>query len=706
MTPQSPAPAAGRPLTNMEAAIDALSEARDFIDRFSDVKDGDYGVPEPNDAMVMVHEINATIKQLSRPASDQPVEAIGAGREEVWRDVKDAPQDGTNILLKHRVHGVIEGWFSKGEWTDDTPISPREYTGDMWILGDDLSQDEVEFGPDREILAGSVEGWLPLDTLAAPTPMGEPVAWIERQNDGTRYGEPKRWPPSDRARSYAQEMGRTIEPLYAAAPPARTPMGEPQVLKGVGKINGDGWKDTTTKGEIVYVWNAEKPSPYAPGQYPRIDNEGWSASTAQYDFSPASVDEVRALAAPTPMGEGAKPAAWMYSHDGMDHDDECPETITRKRWPSCKEPWTEEALYTHPAPTPMGDKPEWLYLPEGEKPKDEGWQITHMTASSEEEGKRRIWIRNLPRNAPTVPLSTPRGGEVEALRKALEATVAIRWEMVGTPTDSEAATAWALALDEIAVVAAQALAASSPSPAQGGESGHVGTIEVLENLLRSGGETWLNSEQEWALKSAIAALSASPQPEAGEASEDDRAQAWLLRHYRQKAEQAGFGSLAEMMHAAAPPSFQPVEGEPVAWRVRRLTDDPEEWQLRPAGAALDFGNPKRWEIQPLYLSAPAADDGWRPIESAPKDGTEIIIYGQGWTSAPRAKWIDRDAENNEGEQITFGGWALASDWECFGVEDGFIGWNEDIDEGRMPTLWMPLPVALHPAAPTDEVGKT
>lgn len=106
------------------------------------------------------------------------------------------------------------------------------------------------------------------------------------------------------------------------------------------------------------------------------------------------------------------------------------------------------------------------------------------------------------------------------------------------------------------------------------------------------------------------------------------------------------------------------------------------------------------------LSAPAADDGWRTIESAPKDGTEIIIYGQGWTSAPRAKWIDRDGENNEGEQITFGGWALASDWECFGVEDGFIGWNEDVDEGRMPTLWMPLPVALHPAAPTDEVGKS
>ena len=102
-----------------------------------------------------------------------------------------------------------------------------------------------------------------------------------------------------------RQVSRDIRAILAAlspASPAPTPMGEPQVLKGVGKINGDDWKDTTSIGEVVYVWNAEKPSPYAPGQYPRIGNEGWSASTAQYDFSPASVDEVRALAAPTPMG--------------------------------------------------------------------------------------------------------------------------------------------------------------------------------------------------------------------------------------------------------------------------------------------------------------------------------------------------------------------------------------------------------------------
>lgn len=55
------------------ALIDMLTEARDFIDRYSDVNDGSYGVPEPNDAMVMVHEINATLEQVPSPASSSSV---------------------------------------------------------------------------------------------------------------------------------------------------------------------------------------------------------------------------------------------------------------------------------------------------------------------------------------------------------------------------------------------------------------------------------------------------------------------------------------------------------------------------------------------------------------------------------------------------------------------------------------------------------
>ena len=237
------------------------------------------------------------------------------------------------------------------------------------------------------------------------------------------------------------------------ASPARTPMGGPQVLKGVGKINGDGRKDTTTIGEVVYVWNAEKPSPYAPGQYPRIWNEGWSASTAQYDFSPASIDEVRALAAPTPMGG---PGGWLIREsDGG-----------------------------------------WL------------WTGTRMAATAAlTEGLEVIDLRSL----------APMGGEVEALREAIDKIDALLSEGLKGRGHGVWDRAERSGLRTARSILS-ALAASSPSPAQGGESGHVGTIEVLENLLRSGGETWLNREQEWALKSAIAALSASPQPEAGEAA--------------------------------------------------------------------------------------------------------------------------------------------------------------------------------------------
>lgn len=67
------------------------------------------------------------------------------------------------------------------------------------------------------------------------------------------------------------------------------------ILKGIGRINGDGWKDVTSKGEVVFAWNRELPKPYAPGQYPRVGHDGWTASTSQYDFVPATVDEVAQL---------------------------------------------------------------------------------------------------------------------------------------------------------------------------------------------------------------------------------------------------------------------------------------------------------------------------------------------------------------------------------------------------------------------------
>lgn len=460
---------------------------------------------------------------VSRPAPKQPVEAIGAGRGYSEAEIEVAAQ----ALVDHRWNGSQPGfdrkppswkaehvaevrailaalspaslagpeltvWYGKmpesngrENWTAELrrvhPIDKwdrgfcfarSEYPGRVlyeadrvrWIIGERAERPDI-LAYDADAHSGYVEPASP-----ARTPMGEPVAWIERQNDGTRYGEPKRWPPSDRARSYAQEMGRTIEPLYAAASPARTLMGEPQVLKGVGKINGDGWKDTTTIGEVVYVWNAEKPSPYAPGQYPRIDNEGWSASTAQYDFSPASVDEVRALAAPTPMGESQEFRASLEA------------SIRRAG----------------------------------------GLTVLCRTAES-----RKKLIDLVCNEAAALAAPTPMGGEVEALREAVRLALedADALERIAEEADDNQWPDWSATMRQ-AALRIKTLAASSPSPAQGGiATWHPlddnGMAEVRINGKRITTMPSYPGAEEVAQR-INAALAASPQPEAGEAADWSR----------------------------------------------------------------------------------------------------------------------------------------------------------------------------------------
>jgi hypothetical protein len=79
---------------------------------------------------------------------------------------------------------------------------------------------------------------------------------------------------------------------------------------------------------------------------------------------------------------------------------------------------------------------------------------------------------------------------------------------------------------------------------------------------------------------------------------------------------------------------------------------------------------------------------WRPIETAPKDGSKIIIWNARYWHCPIAWWGTAD----DGDGNPFGGW-------CFDdlsppaatCAEGFIGYNEDIADGLMPVLWTIIP---------------
>lgn len=46
---------------DMDDLVAVLRDARDFIDRYSDMRDSDYGGQEPNEAMQIVHAIDQVL---------------------------------------------------------------------------------------------------------------------------------------------------------------------------------------------------------------------------------------------------------------------------------------------------------------------------------------------------------------------------------------------------------------------------------------------------------------------------------------------------------------------------------------------------------------------------------------------------------------------------------------------------------------------
>jgi len=67
---------------------------------------------------------------------------------------------------------------------------------------------------------------------------------------------------------------------------------------------------------------------------------------------------------------------------------------------------------------------------------------------------------------------------------------------------------------------------------------------------------------------------------------------------------------------------------------------------------------------------------WQPIETAPKDGTEVLLWGPYCGCPATAQWTGK---------------AWAAYWDGWRVVEYMSDFGTDYREFDMPTHWMPLP---------------
>lgn len=146
------------------------------------------------------------------------------------------------------------------------------------------------------------------------------------------------------------------------------------------------------------------------------------------------------------------------------------------------------------------------------------------------------------------------------------------------------------------------------------------------------------------------------------------------------------GQLKEYIEAAkADVVVSAAQGQKaVAWLYTRSAHGNEYVLLRERdpGTSTEFG----WTETPLFASpVPASGEGWRPIETAPKDGTTIDLWDDDWKiRICNARW--------------------AFHYWLEGRPQGDKAWGPDHRDGPFCshlTHWMPLP-----AAPAVAVGET
>jgi hypothetical protein len=116
----------------------------------------------------------------------------------------------------------------------------------------------------------------------------------------------------------------------------------------------------------------------------------------------------------------------------------------------------------------------------------------------------------------------------------------------------------------------------------------------------------------------------------------------------------------------------------------------DELDLRYAQAGrLDIGKPNLWPR--VSRAARRGLTAWRPIETAPKDGSEILISGGTWYYT----------ESTISDHVSFHGVQIARWIEHRQSWHGGYGSEYDGVYYHSPTHWMPLP----PPPTTDPSGE-
>jgi len=195
------------------------------------------------------------------------------------------------------------------------------------------------------------------------------------------------------------------------------------------------------------------------------------------------------------------------------------------------------------------------------------------------------------------------------------------------------------------------------------------------------------------LSDAIEALAASQAPAAAPQARID----YTVLYQFAEAARISYNELCRAVETAlaAPQAAQPAQ-EP---------DDELPPRLLPLETAQLLGNRFRVRtglvqaiakavhaVQAAQPVAPAARSGWQPIETAPRDGSMVLVNDTtpGWTPWVAAHYLDGD------------------EWQGWVYDDSVGADNNPL--GPRPTHWMPLPAAPkaegQPAtgerAPTDE----